>query len=358
MRRTISARTGLTRFAGVLAIALAAAVCGSPSALAHAAPATSVKLPLLSEQLRGSNHPVVSSTHHRLRLQLTATRYLETPANDAVTVTVERPHDTESHAWTFLFPADRMKVGTKGNGSIVLPSAIAPYGRLSLSFKAAGAAKLTRCQGVPALTTRHVATSGRLLFVTHSTGKDRWGSIGSSHHTIHFGTTSTIVWTYDTSGTDCGGQLVVPNPCLFGVVWEAEHGAVVFSGFSRLASTAPGEVGAQRDVDLSKPKGAERTDETFGTAHHMSVGVGSTGLTTVSVHADGGNATGSAVLTSPDPAEMSPCGCGAGVKEIQTRWPSQYDHGSPALRLSEQVFGAMTMPDTSEAIILRYSKGL
>jgi hypothetical protein len=362
MTQKSTTKVGVLRAAGVVAVVLAAAMCTAPTIAeqasagpnAHTAPGG--RLPILSVGLNSATLAVVSSTHHKLRVQVSATKDLESTGNDAVTVTLSTPHNSESHAWAFPFSAARMKVGVKGNGSISLPtSAMSPYGRLSLSFKATGAARTAKCHGVPALKTRHVVISGRLLFETHSTGKYRWGQVGSSHRAIHFGTTSTVVWTYDTSGTGCGGQQFPPDPCVYGLVWLVLHGSVEFSEISR-KSAAAGEVGAERTVDLKRPKGAQRTDNTFGRTRPLLLTVADTGLTTLAVHADGGNATGSATLTSPEPAQVMTSGCGADSVQTRTTWPADYDHGSPRLRLSEQVFGALTMPDTSHAIILKLTK--
>jgi hypothetical protein len=356
MPRTLSTWAGLRRSAGVVAVVLAGVVAVVPSAVGQAGAAPTDTLPILSEELNSSTHPLVSSTHHKLRVQVSATKDLESPADDTVTVTLSRPHDTESHSWAFPFSAARMTVGVKGNGSIKLPSsAIEPYGRLSLSFKASGAARTSKCNGVPALKTRHVAISGRLLLETHSTGKQAWGHVGSAHRAIHFGTTSTIVWTYDTSGTGCAGEQFPPNPCLFGLLWIAQHGSVQFSGISRQSATT-GEVGAERIVDLKRPKGAQRTDNTFGRARRMSLVHANTGLATVSVHADGGNATGLATLTSPGPEQVTTGSCGTDTAQTRSTLQADYDHDSPPLRLAEQVFGVLTMPDTSEAIILTLTK--
>jgi hypothetical protein len=228
----------------------------------------------------------------------------------------------------------------KGKGSITTAAQLAPFAKVDLVLKATEKKKTTTC-GTYTTVTQPVTVKGVVSFDTRSTGKHRWGKVGSKKKRTFSGKSAV---TYETGTFDsCGGSGYV-TPCQASVEWSAyRQGSGInetgVSGtFSGNGKSNP-VLFAFRNVSLKKPKGATREDTLTARDKKMTFSM-SGGKATVKVGA-AGPISGSATLSSPKVGQSfgNPCGS-AGKTETTTSWVVPFTNGKSPLTVHEQIEGS------------------
>jgi hypothetical protein len=311
---------------------------GRPAAKAAAA----------SVDITSSAKKVVSSTGHRLRVQVVT---VQDSTGTHVEVTAETRNRSEQHTWTFRVPRSAVSISTKGTGRIHLTSTrSAGYAVVRLTASPHGGSTHTTCQGHTATRTRHLSLSGTLLLNTRSSGKHAWGKVGSAHRRLHFSTHSKVTWVKPAS-FDCSN--IAPTfPCRSMLLWMAsgDSSAEDFQLMAGENHAGGSLVAGLRSVPLAKPAGATRSD-TNSASDSSRVTLTDNGGSVTMAAAFG---QGTATMTSDVPESTVVQKCTTGTKKISVEfWPGTYTNGTPPLSVPEQVFGALSVPDGSAAGLYR-----
>lgn len=318
---------------GVLGAGLAAA----PAATAFASHATKPT----SVSLSSSNAKVTTSTKHAIHVEIGASNNPSTPANDQLTVTLSRGSASsgETHTWSFPITSSVLDVASSGKGTLEVPSSkLSPFGVVNLKITPVAKTKTQSCKGHLASKSVEVKLSGTFYFDSRSTGAHKWGSVGSKTKTFHFPATNRLTWLYGSAALE--NCLSTTTPCGASLFWTAQDGDSLFDGTE---SSNGSSVFASRTADLSKPKGASRVDTSTAPTKTPVLTVANDGSATLDVQADGGSGSGSAVITSPQQGASVPTPCGKGKTQNSQFWTGSYAPGTPALVVSEQIFGAITL---------------
>jgi hypothetical protein len=289
---------------------------------------------------------VVSSTDHRLRVQLTATHpvgYDDHADQVAIAVLKGSSGSAETHRWSFDVPAAAWDVDATGAGTIDVPkSAIAPFGKVRLTVRAVGDPTTQSCNGTVRSQTQKVSVGGTVFFDTRSKGAHRWGTVGSKSKRFAFAAPSTLVTTDDLPATPCVGT--GHAPCLAQVVWSAASPKVNLEGAN--TSNTRGSLLATRTKHLASPANATRTDVLRATTRQLAVKTGAGGGAGLAVVA-AKRASGSAKLTAAESSAFSaPCTKdGTDHTQTYTTWDADYTNGAKPLAAHAQVFGAIKLGD-------------
>lgn len=195
--------------------------------------AASVKPAVTNYHVRSGITTVRSSSHKKLKVSIHASRQTQSYAKTRkthVSVHVWTPSGSESHTWRFQAPRSALGFGSK-TGTIKLPKAnVKPYGTIRLAFKRLGDWRETKCDDALMSNYAKVKVSGTFLFHTRSTGKHKWGTLGSAKTPFHF----------TTSGSQMKRSYSDDNMCEIDYVAPAPRGSTGASGGGRtIWSTTP-----------------------------------------------------------------------------------------------------------------------
>jgi hypothetical protein len=327
---------------GAVAVVVGTGVASAPAVIAaspHGAKATSVSL-------QSSYAAVTSSTKQALHVVVEASNNPSTPANDTVVVELAKgPEENgEAHDWTFPISASVLRVASTGAGTVKVPAKdIAPYGTLSLKIKPIGKVTSRSCQGTVTSKSVKVSLSGVFFFDSLSSGKDKWGTVGS-RRSFTFPGTNTLTWLFSSAASE--NCLVSSSPCASVLTWQAQSDGVSFDG-ARVGNSSVGAVRASRAVKLSKPKGAVRTDNSVGVTTLPTVsgddGESTTPSLVVSGNGTGSDVAGTAMITGAAPVIEVTAPCGKGQTEITKFFTGSYTNGNPPLTVAEQIYGVLTL---------------
>ncbi|HEX3901087.1 MAG TPA: hypothetical protein VHW74_18200 [Mycobacteriales bacterium] len=329
---------------GAVAIVVGTGVASAPAVVAsapHAAKPTSVSL--------DTSDPVVkSSTNQALHVALEASNNPSTPANDAINVVLSKgiEDEGETHIWTFPISSSVLHVGSTGAGTLEVPAKdIAPFGDVSLTFKPVGKIASKSCQGKVTSETVNVSVSGVFFFDSKSTGKKKWGTVGSKRQ-FTFSATNFVTWLFSSAASE--NCVSSSSLCTGSLSWQAQAGAVSFDG-TKTDSTSTGLVRASRAVKLSKPKGATRNDTSVGqtTLPTLTGDDGVSTAPTLTVSGNGTGVIGTAMITGSAPTSDFSAPCGKGQTELTKFFTGIYTNGTPALSVAEQIYGALTLKGTN-----------
>ncbi len=330
-------------------------VPAASAATGHASPQVQ------SVSLQSSQTAVTSSTSHKLRVQVAASQTPSpaqgvppTPGPVTVTVTNGSSGRSEFHQWSFQVDSTAFTVDSTGAGTLTVPSSeISPYGSIDLKITPIGNPTTQSCQGTPTSQTQDVSLGGTFFFDSHSTGSQAWGTVGKKAGKFTFSATNTVVWTYvNTNPAACFNFNSLP--CASGLFWQSPNQQVSLSGAK--VGTKGSLVGT-RSTDLSTPTGATRNDEAFGTTQklvlHRSGPAASLALTALS------NSSGTAKLSAKTHGKPFSQHCTKGgktVTETATSWSNaKYKNGTKPLKVREQIFGAIKVPNNTQATITKTS---
>jgi hypothetical protein len=302
-----------------------------------------------SVSLQSSATKVTSSTSHQLLVQLNATQ------GQTATITLRDGSSatSESHAWTFPIDSSALTVDSNGRGTLNIPAAeISPYGTVDLTIQPVGKPTTQSCQGAPTSQTQQVSLGGSFFFDTHSSGSHAWGTVGKKTGKFTFSATNTVVWTYVNTNPGCYNLNSVP--CQASLYWQSPNQALILGG-SRIGTK--GSIFASRTTSLSAPSGASRADEAFGVSKKLAL-VRSGSAASLKVTALT-NSTGSATLSAKRHSKPASQHCAQGGKtktETLTSWNNaRYRNGTKPLKVLEQIFGAIKVPNNSQATISKAS---
>lgn len=341
MRRGLSSGAAVTLLVGLGLTALPSAAVAKPAA---------AKLDSLT--VVPAVQSLTSSTHKHLHLSLAASESNQNGATSSATdVTVTRVGAPEQHLWVFQLKSGSVSFNpSTGKGKLSFGSQIEPFGKVNLSLVRQGKKKVFTC-GTFKTTTQPVKVSGVLGFDTRSTGKNKWGKVGSTKKRRTLTGKSVVTYQTGTPNNTCTGNFVFP--CASGINWNSFKSnpannaeSTSFAGSVRGAQSM---IFTSRNVSLKKPKNAFRQDSANIKDRHMKFTVKG-GKATVTLGAQG-PITGSAKLTSPQSGRMSPLPCGkAGKVEHQTSWSSAYKNGKSPLTVHEQIEGSIRLPNLPFAV--------
>lgn len=153
---------------------------------------------------------VRTSTHKKLKVSVWANRDAGDPKARA-SVNISTPSGAESHNWRFQAPKSALGFSSK-SGTIKLPKVnVKPYGTIKLKFKRLNGWKSSKCHTQVTSKSAKVKVSGKFFFNARSTGKHKWGTLGSAKKSFSFATKgSSATISYDTDTTGCYPDYVPP----------------------------------------------------------------------------------------------------------------------------------------------------
>jgi hypothetical protein len=325
---------------------------GTAAAAVGAAPAVAPAITAISLATRQT--AVHSSRHDPLDVSVNATRHNSKPLGpSSVSVEITTPNQVESHTWIFPVPTAALNAKTSGSGTLVVPHAdIAPFGTIKLTFTALSKPVKTVCNSVAYSTSQKVSVKGAILFDTHSTGKDRWGSVGSTSLRFTFKQGSTLVKDFG-ANTGCpGGSL---PPCSYSLLWLVDSANQLVSLEGGTTGKTGGFIDAVRTENLSKPKHASRVDEVDTPTGRPTVAA--TGASTIALSIKSGHAAkGSATMDGTADGSPTTSVCGKGNTTSSSVWTAAFANNTPRLVIKEAVFGPITMATSAkpDAEILQF----
>ncbi len=308
--------------------------------------------------LYGGSVNVVSSAHTKLTVDMYASKSLGAEASKTgnVSVDVSKRDHSETHSWYIPIPASAIQASMKGKGSV--KTKLGPYGKVALKFKKSKSAKVYNCGGAISSRTWQGTISGTFFFNTKSSGRHKWGAVGSKSKTFHFSTKSYLTFGYASTG-DCGGG--TPTiPCTYGTTWnvsaynKATHISTSLYGFLKQGASHAAITGS-RNTQLARPQGASRTDIVTTSAPKPKLTTTSGGATLL---AKGPNKT-SGKITSSNPGypALNTCGRGDKTKYTQTSWSGSLVSGKHPLSVPADIFGAITVKSDKYAYFSRSKPG-
>ncbi len=282
---------------------------------------------------------VTSTTGHHLLVSVYVSK--QSGHKPTVSVTLRAPH--ESHTWSFSAPSSALKVNSSGKGSVTLSaSAMGGYGKLALHVKPVGATKTYRCQGQVVSKSRPVKVSGVMFADTKSSGRHKWGKVGSKTRSFTFAKPSSVSWQYDNTAT-------CPTPkstCYASLFWDASlFSSTAYSSLTGGTSRKSSYLSGYRSVQLHKPAGAHRSDSVTAKAPAPKLTVANDGSAVLTAKLG----KGSAKIAAPAGSDNStPCGTG-GKQEHSLTWSGSYTNGATSLKVPAQIFGAISMKNSASA---------
>lgn len=326
-RRAIAVATGIgLAVTGVVLLP-------SPSQARGAAPTATYT------SVYGAPVTVVSTKHRRLSLSTSISKSGE---GTNLYVSVALPNRRESHSWAFSLPSSALRLNAGGSGTAKTTSAkLGGLGTLSLKIAGSGATKKSTCQGQLVSASRHATVSGKLLLDT----KSAWGKVGSARK-IKFAKASTVYWSYPNTASCPAPAPTCSAYSSWSMYLSKATGYTSMSGYTTGRTTS---VTAYRSTHLRKPAGASRTDfltQSGAKAPRLTVHADDTA--TMQAYAGKGSAT----LTASAPGSSYSEACGHGTQSLAHKyWSASVHQGSPAAKLTAQVFGAITLPNSAGASI-------
>jgi hypothetical protein len=294
--------------------------------------------------LTAATQHLTSSTGKHLLVSITAIQR-------QLTVRLMDRGAPESHTWTFTLPDSGFVYDDDGTGTLHTGAAVQPFGRMSLSITATGRSTTVGC-GRTRATVTPVAVAGALVFKTHSTGANRWGSVSTSTARTFTGHSTVAV----AIPADKLCQSLLP-PCVTTTHWEAHNIANDLRGYTQLVGDATTVNGVSRSTltgnrltYLSSPANATRTDVTTIDVPAPALTTG-TGTARIAVGPHQPDPTGSAQLSGSSEDQMPALACGAagpnGPRTVRTDWAATYRNGTPRLTISQQIEGAFHLANVA-----------
>jgi hypothetical protein len=320
----------------VASLALVAAPVAAGSAIA-VTPGTQSSVELVSTGLH-----VHSSTHHKLVVTVKAeTSEFENTASVEISV----PNGSESHLWTFNIPSTLLKESASGVSLTMHDAQLEPFGLLKLIGTNDGKATTTTCGVGDYAVAQPVSLHGRLFFNTKSTGRQRWGGIGSKNKDLAFKAGNLLTTEYGTGGA-CNDYSV---PCSNGAELTILSSTFIVDAQTNGATTLVNEL---RYAALAKPKGATRLDEAVATANQPTISILNGGIVGQAIlhltTPKSSNASGGFSMFSTGKYMKSNDLCHRGSVDTAQHdqfWSTAtYSKGTPNLRFPEQIYGALTLP--------------
>ncbi|MDR7360634.1 hypothetical protein [Nocardioides marmoribigeumensis] len=263
--------------------------------------------------------------------------------SDGTTVSLSMANGTESHSWSYKARAADLTMDSTGKGTLTLTSTqTGDRGRVKLSFRPTDPAKTTSCGGQVSSKTRKVAVSG-IAFAKSAT--KAWGNVGKASSSITFGTGS-VSWSYD-NPNPCPSP---KPPCASSLSWSVTRSsATSYQGISGYRTGTKASAYAYRNVKLSSPAGAYRSDSRSLSSVTLPTFKGTAASATLVAKAGGGSAT----LTGKNGySYTNPCGTSGTLKS--TSWSqATAKNGSPALKIPTQIYPAFVAANTDSAYFSR-----
>jgi hypothetical protein len=222
------------------------------------------------------------------------------PLGNAVRSAAHSTGTEESHEWGFGVRESSLRINTKtGTGTVKSKKQLKGYGKFRLRVSSAGKPH-SSCAGSSGFTTtRKVTLVGTARFNTKS-GKHGWGVVGSRKTKLK----ATLTVDYGIPDTDCGPPITVHCQSVGIFVDSFSNGTDVD------ASSAPGKrtrITAFRQVTLSSPAGAVRSDFLGGTAKPLKLKHDADGNVSFRISPRSANASGSATVTATPPPGTTTC---------------------------------------------------
>jgi hypothetical protein len=244
----------------------------------------------------------------------------------------------ESHAYSFKAGSDALTVDHAGKGTLQAPAtAIGSYGVVNLKITPVGPARTIRCNGQPSTKTQPVKLSGKFFLSTKSSGRHKWGSVGSKRQ-FTFAASNSITWNYAASCSN----LSFP-PCASSFSWSATGPGSSMYG----AGATSGSVLASRTVQLSQAAGAIRADTvTFDATWSLKVAKNKSAVLHITAGAGG---AGKTTMRSIGSGRSHRVACGKSGKQsaTATSWQAKYVNGRPALLAKAKIFGGIKVKNTA-----------
>jgi hypothetical protein len=257
-----------------------------------------------------------------------------------VSVEITTPNRVESHTWIFPVPTAALQAKASSSGTLVVPHAdIAPFGTIRLTFTALSKPVKTVCNTLAYSTSQKVSVKGTIFFDTHSTGKGRWGSVGSTSRRFTVKSGSTLVKDFG-SNLDCPGGAL--PPCSYSLFWLINSANQLVSMDGGTLGKTGGYIDAVRTTNLAKPKHASRVDEVDTPTGRPTVTA--TGASTIALSIKSGHAaTGGATMKGTADGSPTTSVCGKGGSTNSSVWTATFANNTPRLVVKEAVFGPFTM---------------
>jgi hypothetical protein len=325
-RRRLMAAAAAAGLAAGTSLAAGAAMSASAAAPAHPASAAAAKFPVTSIEIDTRQTKVHTSTHKKLTffVFISSRSSLQDSASQTTGMTVgfspqggrgvilaARPRGIatrsgghsagtrESHEWTFALRTSSLHINTKkGTGTVKSKRQLKRFGKFTLKLAPAGKAHRSCSASTGFTSTRKVTLVGTSRFNTKS-GRHGWGVVGRAHR---MKLKATLMVDYGIP--DCGHPLSLPCSPV-GILLDTSA-----NGSDLGVSGAPGKrarISATRQVELSSPAGAVRSDLLAGTAKALKAKHDAHGNLTFGVRPRSSNAAGSATVTTSMPPGISPC---------------------------------------------------
>jgi hypothetical protein len=350
-----------------LAAGAVTSTTAAASASGHLASAAKARFPVTSVEIDAHQKKVRSSTDKKLTFFLFVSERSSTlptvstsltadltvglsPQSGSGVVLAGRPRqDTgaapstgpqESHEWGFALRTSSLHINTKkGTGTVKSKKQLKGYGKFTLKLSPTGKAHKSCPASTGFRSTRKITLVGSSKFNTKS-GKHGWGVVGAHKMKLK----ATLIVDHGSPDFDCGRPPVVTCSASLGVFVDSFVSRTDIS-----ASSAPGKsarLTAFREVDLSSPKGAVRSDFLGGTAKPLKAKQDTDGNLRVAISPTSSNATGSATVTAtPPPSSTSTC------KKTSTDdyFGATWTNGAKKLSLRGQIEKRITIKNNTDA---------
>lgn len=309
----------------ILLIAAALSV-GTASTSATAGPPKVTGFSIYASQTN-----VRTTTGKKLRLDVFASR----ESTSGITVTLGNA--SETHNWFFPVGKEQVTLNQAGKGRVVPTAAkVAPFAKMALTVKPAGALKTQRCQGQVVSKARKVKVAGTFWFDTRS-GK-RWGKVGSKTKKFAFKKVALATWTYRHTATECGGSSNFEPPCRTATTWAIYDRKVTLNGENR-------KVTGFRHQKLAKPAKAIRYDTRTELARSVTLTEDSEAdRATLKVVGNGRGLKGSGTLVGTMKG-TSPIDCRGGRMNSSYWSTTSFTNGSTPLQMSD-IYGTYRLPNS------------
>jgi hypothetical protein len=287
---------------------------------------------------------MTSSTHHKVVVDIQAAYNTSaTPDTTQFNITLATRQDAERHEWILAVPNKVFTRDSHGGGTLMLSQArIAPYGVVRMTYTPLGAPKTQTCGTTSYVQRQRVRLTGRFYFNTKSTGKQRWGTVGSKRDATTFRKTAELDTGFGQTNTFCETP-PRPTPCTSALGWSARNAAGTVSLGGESENKGQSFAEASRYVSLAKPAGAVRSDELFTNAPPPTLSHGMGGAATMSVTSKGSWLTGSAKFRGPTNIMSIPEACGNGGTRTDQLWDATVANGKVPLEFNLQIFGKIKL---------------
>lgn len=297
---------------------------------------------------------ITSSTSKTLSVYVSADSSADSTSDTGLNVSVATPSYSEGHSWNFTINSSDLTLDSTGAGTLQTTSTeTSPYATIDLTITPNGSASQYKCGGQLVSSTQPVKVSGTFFFATKSTGKHKWGTVGSTTKTFKFSSSSNVSYDYANTASSCGNS--GGEPCTYFTDWSMGSADYTTDFYGTVEKKSPGMY-ANKQVTLSEPAGATRDDSYNATLKSTKLTT-SGKKATLTLTGNGGSTTGSATVHGTGKSSYSgTCGKHNGTKTKISEWSATFKNGKSSLEAHPQIFGPISMKNGGNGDIYKVAK--